>query len=215
MGEGSKEFFTLGVKNPQYTIIKEFFTLYNNNKLNNTQSASLTHPDLSRLQAKRLAHNLVSVNGWTIAKRFYELTASTKPEIRALTPIDHQSVNRIVNTFTEVGLLKVLGRVGLPWSTRGRPVLVYGFPHATPEDTAQAQKRYGAVLIAKKDVVRFRARDLIEGVGEVRSFMVDHGLLDIPDPVIVRGLLKGKGLKITTDQVLTALDKELRGVDKL
>lgn len=213
---GSEDFFHDGVKNPLYTIVKEFFHYYYyNNSQVQTQPHSDTQPELgpSWREGKRLMDNVLSMNGRIIAKVFLDLTASTKPEVRSISKIGHQSVNQIINIYAETGLLKVLGRVGLPYYTTGRPVLIYGFPHATPEDTAQAQKRYGAVLIAKKDARTLRQGNLREAIALAKVYMDDRGLITIPNEVIIRGLLRENGLKIHVGYVITALGKEFRGAN--
>lgn len=154
------------LSNAQYYIYTELLNLYNNN--NNKKSQS----KLSYRLLKRLLSNLVSTNGWDIAHFFHMHVAATKPEIQRITEINWQSVNTTVNIFEETGFLKVLGHVGLPYRTRGRPIPIYGLHHATPEDVTNAQRRY-AVHTLGHDLYEREQRRQAQAAEEAEQTRLD------------------------------------------
>ena len=189
------------MKNPQYNIYKEllnYYYYYSNSGDEQTHSLRLL---------KRLVNNLVSLNGWEIASFFNERIATTKPEIKATTHINWQSVNIIVNLFVETGFLKVLGQVGSPYRTTGRPIPIYGFCHASPEHVAEAQRRYGdirSIKLGPKDT----PEKIIEAVALAKAYMDKRGLITVPDRKVIVPILKEKGIKINYNSIIQALVKE-------
>jgi len=187
------------LSNAQYNIYKELLRLYHHN--NNGEEAPLTFRLL-----RRLLNNLVSSNGWDIATFFHNHTAATKPEIQKVTHINWQGVNTTVNTLVETGFLKVLGRVGLPYRTRGRPIPIYGLHHATAEDATRAQKRYGELRRSEKNPRG--QRQITEAIALAKTYMEDRGLRAIPDRSILAPILRESGIRVNYDHLTTALHKE-------
>ena len=197
--KGEAELLNPPVKNAQYKIYNALLNLYNNN--NKKDEGRLPFRLL-----KRLLNNLVSTNGWEIATFFHNHTAATKPEIQKVTRINWQSTNTTVNIFVETGFLKILGHVGLPYRTRGRPIPIYGLHHATPEDAAKAQKRYGE--LRRSDREDPRQRQLEEAIAFCKTYMNDRGLKTFPDSRILKPMLQAAGIYVHTDRIFTALRKE-------
>lgn len=188
------------VKNPQYRIYNELLNYYY------TLSNASTSSD-PRKSLKRLMNNLVSSRGLDIALFFNEHIATTKPEIQTLTHINWQSVNIIVNLFQESGLLKVLGQVGYPYRIVGKSIPIYGFHHASPENVAEAQRRYGELRRDKLAIGKGQDK-MPEALTIVKAYLEKRGLKTLPDIRIITPILKERGISVNYHNLINLLSKE-------
>jgi len=97
--------------------------------------------------------------------------------------------------------------VGSPYWTTGRPVPIYGFYNATPDQVEEAQKRYGEIR-RQALAIRRGPDQILEAVAIAKAYMDPRGLNVIPKRVILGPLLKEAKVKVDYSRFLRELTKE-------